>query len=89
MSLSASFLFVFLSIFKLSKIYGPLLIGSMFTMCNSFSSWAIIFSSCSSVISNPAPTKISPLLSFTSFAIYFPTIWSLGIAIEDKPFSLS
>ena len=49
----------------------------------------MIFSNCSSVISNPAPINSSPLLSFISFPIYFPTTWSLGIDIEFKPFSLS
>ena len=36
--LRASTLLVFLSIFKLSKIYGPLFIGSIFTIFISFSS---------------------------------------------------
>ena len=70
-------------------MYGPLLIGSILTMLNSFSSWAIIFSNCSSVISKPAPINNSPFLSLISFAIYFPTIWSLGIEIFSKPFSFS
>ena len=38
MSFNASVLFVFLSTLRLSRIYGPLLIGSIFTIVSSFSS---------------------------------------------------
>jgi hypothetical protein len=54
-----------------------------------FLSWLIIFSSCSSVISKPAPINISSFFSFISLPIYFPIICSLAIEIEFKPFSLS
>ena len=40
-------------------------------------------------MSKPAPSKISPFLSFISLEIYFPTICSFGMAIEIKPFSFS
>ena len=71
-------------------MYGPLFIGSIFTMFNSFTPCPITFSSCSSVISNPAPTIKSPLfLSFISLPKYLPTICSFGIEIDFKPFSIN
>ena len=81
-SFKASDLFEFLSIFKVSKIYGPLLIGSILTIVKIFSSLLMILASCSSVISKPAPVMISPLLFFTSFPKYLPTNSSLFTDIE-------
>ena len=49
----------------------------------------MIFSSCSSVISKPAPTSMSPFLSFTSLAKYLPIISSFEIEINFKPFSFN
>ena len=88
-SFSASDLFKFLSIFKVSKIYGPLLIGSILTIVKIFSSLLMILASCSSVISKPAPVMTSPFLFFTSFPKYLPTNSSLFTDIEMSPFSWS
>ena len=66
--------FEFLSILSVSNKYGPLLIGSMFTISRFFTSSLIKLANFSSVISKPALIMSSPPLSLIVLEIYFPII---------------